>query len=168
MELGLTCLRTNELEEANVWFEKAKRDYSGYLIEMMVHFRVHCGQRVLKHIQRKMLAAEKSLQDTSRTDSGNVSTTGETSSSQSDDGQISIHSTDQSNDESSIGQRPQHSEMSPETNDKLNKSVETSAKTTIRCASLNNVTKRPLTSARQRSDANPHFLKELEQASNQL
>jgi hypothetical protein len=53
MELGLTHLRTGELEEANVWFEKAKRDYSGYLLEMMVHFRVHCGQRVLKQLQRK-------------------------------------------------------------------------------------------------------------------
>lgn len=161
MELGLTCLRTNELEEANAWFEKAKRDYSGYLIEMIVHFRVHCGQRVLKNAQRKLLA-EQSVEElqTNAIDSGNVSTAGETnSSSQSEDGQNSIHSTedDHSNDES-IDCKQEHSSADKSMNNES---------TPVITSSTNK--SRPLTTGMQRTDAKPvAFLEEIEQASNQL
>lgn len=41
METGLTYIKLNEFELANYWFEKAKSDYKGYLLETLLHFRVH-------------------------------------------------------------------------------------------------------------------------------
>ncbi|CAG2175151.1 unnamed protein product [Oppiella nova] len=48
MELGLTYLSVNELSEARVWLDRARHDYTGYLLETIVHFRVHCAMRVIK------------------------------------------------------------------------------------------------------------------------
>lgn len=62
MEIGLTYIRLNEFELANHWFEKAKKDYSGYLLETLLHFRVHCGQRLIKKAKKKQAEIEASLE----------------------------------------------------------------------------------------------------------
>lgn len=62
MEIGLTYIRLNEFELANYWFEKAKKDYSGYLLETLLHFRVHCGQRLIKKAKKKQAEIEASLE----------------------------------------------------------------------------------------------------------
>ncbi|CAG2106204.1 unnamed protein product [Medioppia subpectinata] len=48
MELGLTYLSIDDLCEARVWLNRARNDYTGYLLETIVHFRVHCAMRVIK------------------------------------------------------------------------------------------------------------------------
>ena len=48
MELGLTHLSLNEMSEARLWLDRARRDYTGYLLETIVHFRVHCAMRIIK------------------------------------------------------------------------------------------------------------------------
>ena len=48
MELGLTHLVLDNLTEARYWLEKAKKDYSGYLLETIVHFRVHTATRIIR------------------------------------------------------------------------------------------------------------------------
>ena len=62
MEMGLTYIRLNEFELSNYWFEKAKKDYSGYLLETLLHFRVHCGQRLIKKAKKKQAEIEASLE----------------------------------------------------------------------------------------------------------
>lgn len=62
MEMGLTYIKLNEFELANYWFEKAKKDYSGYLLETLLHFRVHCGQRLIKKAKKKQIEAALELQ----------------------------------------------------------------------------------------------------------
>ncbi len=48
MELGLTHLSVEQFSEARLWLDKARRDYTGYLLETIVHFRVHCAMRIIK------------------------------------------------------------------------------------------------------------------------
>ena len=48
MELGLTHLSVEEFAEARLWLDRARRDYTGYLLETIVHFRVHCAMRTIK------------------------------------------------------------------------------------------------------------------------
>ena len=62
MEIGLTYIRLNEFDLSNHWFEKAKKDYSGYLLETLLHFRVHCGQRLIKKAKKKQAEIEASLE----------------------------------------------------------------------------------------------------------
>jgi hypothetical protein len=40
MEIGLTQLIMNQTDLAKEWFEKAKKDYSGYITENVVHVRI--------------------------------------------------------------------------------------------------------------------------------
>lgn len=62
MEMGLTYIKLNEFELANYWFEKAKKDYNGYLLETLLHFRVHCGQRLIKKAKKKQAEIEAALE----------------------------------------------------------------------------------------------------------
>lgn len=48
MELGLTCAVDGDYQMAKQWLEKARKDYTGYLYETIVHFRVHCALRSVK------------------------------------------------------------------------------------------------------------------------
>ncbi len=47
LELGLTQLAQQNLNEAKMWFDKATNDYSGYLTENLVHIRVYAALREL-------------------------------------------------------------------------------------------------------------------------
>lgn len=53
MELGLTYVRLNDLPAARRWLEKSRKDYTGYLLETMVHFRVHCAMRNIKIMEKQ-------------------------------------------------------------------------------------------------------------------
>lgn len=52
MELGLTYVRSGDHESARSWLEKVRREYSGYLLETVVHFRIHCAMRTMKLKER--------------------------------------------------------------------------------------------------------------------
>lgn len=60
MELGLTHLSVDELSEARLWLDRARRDYTGYLLETIVHFRVHCAMRTIKAKQQISASQESS------------------------------------------------------------------------------------------------------------
>ncbi|RWS15602.1 tetratricopeptide repeat protein 39B-like protein [Dinothrombium tinctorium] len=47
-ELGLTLVRLNRSEEAKLCLETAKNNYTGYLMETMIHLRAHNGLRFIK------------------------------------------------------------------------------------------------------------------------
>jgi hypothetical protein len=47
LELGLTELAQQNMNEAKMWFDKAIEDYSGYLTENLVHIRVYAALREL-------------------------------------------------------------------------------------------------------------------------
>lgn len=53
-ELGMTHVKMSKIDTACEWLEKAKRDYSGYLLETMVHFKVHCATRNIKVIAKEI------------------------------------------------------------------------------------------------------------------
>lgn len=48
MELGLTFAGQGDYTQAKQWLERARKDYTGYLYETIVHFRVHCALRSIK------------------------------------------------------------------------------------------------------------------------
>ena len=59
MELGLTHLSLDELSEARLWLDRARTDYTGYLLETIVHFRVHCAMRTIKS-KLQIISSEES------------------------------------------------------------------------------------------------------------
>ena len=65
MELGLTCAMDGDYQVARQWLEKARKDYTGYLYETIVHFRVHCALRGIKtkekRLQQQANQSEESL-----------------------------------------------------------------------------------------------------------
>lgn len=48
LELGLTKIGLESQTEAKYWLKKAKKEYSGYLLETIIHFRVHCALQTIK------------------------------------------------------------------------------------------------------------------------
>lgn len=67
MELGLTHLSMDNFAESKYWLEKAKRDYSGYLLETIVHFRVHCAMRIIRSKQAELLNSNSSTSTSTST-----------------------------------------------------------------------------------------------------
>lgn len=53
MELGLTYFSLNKLDDAKVWLNNARDKYSGFLIEAMVHLRVHGALQQIHRIESK-------------------------------------------------------------------------------------------------------------------
>lgn len=58
MELGLTHIRKEEYMVAKSWLERARKEYTGYLLETLVHFRVHCALRTIKSKEREAQLTE--------------------------------------------------------------------------------------------------------------
>ena len=58
MELGLTHMRKDDYPAAKTWLERARKEYTGYLLETLVHFRVHCALRTIKVKEREALLNE--------------------------------------------------------------------------------------------------------------
>lgn len=58
MELGLTYMRSGDYTLARQWLEKVRRDYTGYLLETVVHFRIHCALRSIKTKEKEQRAVE--------------------------------------------------------------------------------------------------------------
>lgn len=58
MELGLTFVRLGQFRTAHEWLEKARKSYTGYLLETMVHFRVHCAMRNIKIMEQERGSSE--------------------------------------------------------------------------------------------------------------
>ncbi|RWS25081.1 tetratricopeptide repeat protein 39B-like protein [Leptotrombidium deliense] len=52
LEIGLSQLKRGQYSSSKQWFEKARRDYSGYLLETLVHFRIHCALRLIKENEK--------------------------------------------------------------------------------------------------------------------
>lgn len=59
MELGLTFAVQGDYSQARHWLEKARKDYTGYLYETIVHFRVHCALRSLKGKEKAHAAQQR-------------------------------------------------------------------------------------------------------------
>ncbi|XP_074593365.1 tetratricopeptide repeat protein 39B-like isoform X2 [Brevipalpus obovatus] len=58
MELGLTFVRLGQFRTAHEWLEKSRKNYTGYLLETMVHFRVHCALRNIKIMEQERGSSE--------------------------------------------------------------------------------------------------------------
>ncbi|KAI1291920.1 Tetratricopeptide repeat protein 39B [Halotydeus destructor] len=43
LELGITYVEWDKIAESKVWLEKAKNDYKGFLVEVLVHLRTHAA-----------------------------------------------------------------------------------------------------------------------------
>lgn len=52
--MGITYFKIGEHEKAKLWLEKARNNYSGFLIESMLHIRVHGALRELKIKLKKL------------------------------------------------------------------------------------------------------------------
>lgn len=48
MELALLKLAQRQLDESKQWIKVARNNYTGYLLETMVHFRLHAASRAIK------------------------------------------------------------------------------------------------------------------------
>lgn len=49
----MTYARMGKIVRATEWLEKAKKEYTGYLLETMIHFRVHCATRHIKRLAKE-------------------------------------------------------------------------------------------------------------------
>ncbi len=61
LELGLTKLGLHLHKEANYWLEKARNDYTGYQLETIIHFRVHCALQSIKSNKKIIKETKKSV-----------------------------------------------------------------------------------------------------------
>lgn len=52
MELALLKLHQNEYDQSRQWIKTARSDYTGYLLETIVHFRLHAASRLIRLQQR--------------------------------------------------------------------------------------------------------------------
>lgn len=51
-ELGLTLMNVNQYVEAKEWLERARDHYTGFLVESLVHLRIHGAMSKLKELSR--------------------------------------------------------------------------------------------------------------------
>lgn len=51
-------MRKEEYSMAKIWLERARKEYTGYLLETLVHFRVHCALRTIKTKEREAQLTE--------------------------------------------------------------------------------------------------------------
>lgn len=70
MELGLTCAMDKDYTTAKQWLEKARKDYTGYLYETIVHFRVHCALRGIKAKEKLLLQQQQQQQQVNNQSEG--------------------------------------------------------------------------------------------------
>ena len=54
LELGLSYVKTGQMDKAKSWLEKARTDYSGFLIESLVHLRVHGALQAIRLAENKI------------------------------------------------------------------------------------------------------------------
>ena len=52
-ELGLTLMNVNKYAEAREWLERARDHYTGFLVESLVHLRIHGAMSKLKELSRE-------------------------------------------------------------------------------------------------------------------
>ncbi|XP_054165702.1 tetratricopeptide repeat protein 39A-like isoform X2 [Oppia nitens] len=72
LELGLTKLDLDNKSEAKRWLKKAKNDFSGYLLEIVVHFKAHSAlQRIRQLTKDEELDAINSNDNNSTNNSNN-------------------------------------------------------------------------------------------------
>jgi tetratricopeptide (TPR) repeat protein len=50
-ELGLSYAKAEKFDDAKTWLERARTDYTGFLIESMVHLRVHGALHTIKKLE---------------------------------------------------------------------------------------------------------------------
>lgn len=60
-------MKVDQLEDAKLWLEKARDNYTGFLIESMVHLRVHGALQTIKKLEAaKFESASKSKEASKR------------------------------------------------------------------------------------------------------
>lgn len=57
MELALLKLTTRDFEGSNKWIKQARTNYTGYLLETIVHFRLHAASRLIRLEQKDLLSS---------------------------------------------------------------------------------------------------------------
>lgn len=55
LELGLTKIGLENDTEAKYWLKRVKKEYSGYLLETIIHFRVHCALQTIKSNEKSKI-----------------------------------------------------------------------------------------------------------------
>jgi len=58
MELAVLKLTLGELDQSKQWIKLARNNYTGYLLETMVHFRLHAASRVIRSEQQDLALGE--------------------------------------------------------------------------------------------------------------
>jgi tetratricopeptide (TPR) repeat protein len=51
-ELGMALMDIGDYEESKVWLEKARDDYTGFLVETLVHLRIHGALQKLRDLTK--------------------------------------------------------------------------------------------------------------------
>lgn len=83
MELALLRLQQREYRDARKWIKTARTQYTGYLLETMVHFRLHAAARETRAELREAQLAHSSCESAASSSSGAHSTSAPSSSSTS-------------------------------------------------------------------------------------
>ena len=59
LELGILYVEQDKLADAKEWLDRAKNDYKGFLVEVLVHMRIHAAQREVMD-REKLLQVKES------------------------------------------------------------------------------------------------------------
>lgn len=52
LELGYTYAEKKDLENAKIWIEKSRNEYSGFLVEAFIHLRAHGAIREISDLEK--------------------------------------------------------------------------------------------------------------------
>jgi len=59
LELGISYLAVGRYEDANTWLEKARDHYKGFLVESLVHLRIHGAMQRVKQAMKHSKSTDK-------------------------------------------------------------------------------------------------------------
>lgn len=57
--MGIIYVEQDKLADAKEWLDKARNDYKGFLVEVLVHMRIHAAQREITD-REKLLQVKES------------------------------------------------------------------------------------------------------------
>jgi len=68
LELGYTSIKVKDYNLAETWFEKAKKDYSGFLLETPFHIKLHAAFKYIKKARNRQKMIEEDAKSVSSDD----------------------------------------------------------------------------------------------------
>lgn len=69
-------MQLSQLDDAKHWLEKAKNDYKGFLVEVLVHLRIHAAYRDVHDQEQALVGKASAIEECAEKGAERKSSTG--------------------------------------------------------------------------------------------